>query len=148
MLLPHPSRFGDELSEGSRLLSAAQQGQQVHRRVQLRSLVHAPVHVDRHAGDHQQIPVNVHQTAHKAVSLPDHHPARHRQGPIQPATPHTAAVRLHAEPQGIAGGSRFCGLPHLEGGRIAVGRRHQKAVKRPLRHPERHQSGVTPLHNI
>ena len=94
MLLPHPSRFGDELSEGPRLLSAAQQGQQVHRRVQLRSLVHAPVHVDRHAGDHQQIPVNVHQTAHKAVSLPDHHPARHRQGPVQPATPHTAAVRL------------------------------------------------------
>ena len=148
MLLTHPSRFGDELSEGSRLLSAAQQGQQVHRRVQLRSLVHTPVHVDRHAGDHQQIPVDVHQTAHKAVSLPDHHPARHRQGPVQPATPHTAAVRLHAEPQGIAGGSRFCGLPHLEGGRIAVGRRHQKAVKRPLRHPERHQSGVTPLHNI
>ena len=64
------------------------------------------------------------------------------------ASANAGATEPESEPQGIAGGSRFCGLPHLEGGGIAVGCRHQKAVKRPLRHPERHQSGVTPLYNI
>ena len=78
MLFPNPRRLGNQLAESPRFPAAAQQRQQVCRGIQLRSLVHRAVHVDRHAGDHQQIPVNVHQAAQQAVSLPDHHPSSHR----------------------------------------------------------------------
>ena len=61
MLLPDARSLSDELPEGPRLLAAAQQGQQVHRRIQHRSLVDSAVHVDCHAGDHQQVPVDIHQ---------------------------------------------------------------------------------------
>ena len=148
MLLPDPCRLGNELPEGPRLPAAAQQGQQVHRRVQGRPLVDGAVHVDGHTGDHQQIPVDVHQPGEQTAALPDHHPARHRQRPVQPAPPDPAAVGLHAEPQGIPGGGRLSGLPDLKGGRVAVGRRHQKAVKRPLRHPEGDDRRVSPADGV
>ena len=130
VLLPHACRLRNKTAE-SALFTAAEDRQQVHGRIQFRSFVDAPVHVDGHAGNHQQIAVHIHQFCAEQLTLPHDYPSGNRQGPVQPRAVNHPAVGLHAQPHTAAGRGHLRLLPYLERGRIAVGGGNHEAADLP-----------------
>ena len=59
----------------SRGVLAAQKRQHIHRRIPLIAIVDLPVHMDGNAGNQQQIPVDIHQTALYALLRLHRHPS-------------------------------------------------------------------------
>ena len=125
-------------------LAAAQQGQGVLLGVQLHALVDAPVHVDGHPGDEQQIPADVAEDGLHALLGAHSQPPRHRQGPVGPQCQLHAAVDLRVQLGVLAIHPHLGGLLHLKAGGIPMGGHHGKGAEITLGHLESHEGTHAP----
>ena len=100
-----------------------------------------------HAGDHQQVAVDVHQRLAEDAVLLGEQPPGHRQRPVEPAGHAQAAVDLCVQPQiaAVPQGGIFL---QLEAGRVPVRRRQTEARRGALRYPEGDQGRAAPRHVI
>ena len=133
LFLPDAQRLRQKGGERAALL-AGKQGEHIHLLIEGEAVVDRPVHVDGHAGNQHQVPVQVHQLGGNAAVLPLHQdPAGNGQGSVQPGGADHAAVALHVEggvsPAGLVGGV----LLELEGGGVRVGGGDIEAVALQLR---------------
>ena len=123
----HPQLLRQQGGEGG---AAAQGVEGLH--VLLGVVVVAPVHVpllvDGQAGDGEQIPVQIDQTPLHPCRGAHHRPARHGEGPVQPAGAVHAAVSLHRQAD-VALVPLQRVVFHIEGGRVAVGGGHAPALR-------------------
>ena len=119
---------GDQLFQHAFLGGTAQQGQHIHLLVVGSLVVDLAVHMDGHAGDHQQVAIQCHQTGYDSAILLHQHTTRHRQRTIHPCGADHAAVALGVQ-LGVV-------LPHVdlgvlldaEAGRIRMGGGNVEAV--------------------
>ena len=100
-----------------------------------------PVHVDGQVGDHDQVPVNVHQLCLKAVRGPHHQPPGDGQGPVKPGRAEHTAVFLHVQLHIVAFHLHFRVLLDLERGGIAVAGNDLESGIIPARNLKRDQRG-------
>ena len=98
--------------------------------------------MDGHAGDQQQVPVNVHQPGFRTLFRFYHHPSGNGQRTIQPGAQNGAAVPLGADPAVGAGklGTEF----QLEAGTVRVSGGDQEALGISLRQTESDQRAAAP----
>lgn len=128
LLLGHLQLLCDQLFQRALLAGTAQHGQHIHLLVEGSLIVDLAVHVDGHAGDHQQVAVQCHQTGYDSAVLLHQHTTRHRQRTIHPCGADHAAVALGVQ-LGVV-------LPHVdlgvlldaEAGRIGMGGGNVEAV--------------------
>ena len=128
LLRPDPQFLCNQLFQSTLFRCAAEQGQHIHLLVEAGVVVDLPVHVDGHAGNQQQIPVQGHQPGGDGVVLFHQHPARHGQGPIHPAGADHAAVALRVQLGVLLANVNFGIFLDLETGRVRVRRRYVEAV--------------------
>ena len=120
---------------------AAEQGDGVHVGLIFHAVVGAAVHVDGHAGDHQQVAVDIHQLLRDDAVLPDEETARCGQGTVEPCGHQHAAVLLGIQAH-IAVVAQLRVLLELEGGGVAVGGGHHEAAGKALRYTEGDEAGA------
>ena len=135
--------LGGQGQDGGVGILAAEQGNGVHVGLILHAVVGAAVHVDGHAGDHQQIAVDVHQLLRNGTVLPDEETARRGQGTVEPGGHQHTAVFLGVQAH-IAVVPQLRVLLELEGGGVAVGGGHHEAAGKGLRHMEGDEAGAVP----
>ena len=143
-LLRHTRLPGDEGAEAPGFRSHSQQGRKIHGGIQGGTLVDFPVHVDGHAGDHQKIPVYLYQPGLNAALCLHGDAPCHGEGAVHPGPPDAAAVGLHTQPHGTAGGGQLCVFPQLQGGGVAVPCGDEESPGPSVRQPEGNQGGVSP----
>ena len=139
-----PGAPGDHLREGPRRLPVAEQGIGVHIGLVFHAVIGVSVHMDGHIGDHQQVPVHMDQPLGEAPLLTHQHPARHRQGPVQPGGHKHPAVLFRVQLNIVSQRGMLRVFLDLEAGGIAVGRRHQKAPLQGRRRAEGDDGGSVP----
>ena len=105
----------------------AEQGNGVDVGLILHAVIGIPVHVDGHAGDHQQVTVYVHQLFRDGAVFPHEQAARHGQGAIEPRGHQHAAVFLGVQAD-VAVVPQLRVLLELEGRGVTVGRGHHEAA--------------------
>ena len=127
----YPGGLGHQVHQLALRGLVAQQGQHVLLDAVFVAVVDAAVHVNGQIGDHQQIPVQIHQAGLQTALPADHHLTGHRQGPVEPGRAQHAAVLLYIE-LGVSA------VPHhihvflqLKGGGVAVGGGDLHALKLP-----------------
>ena len=136
ILRPDAGALRQQLLEAALGRDAAQQRQRVHIGQIFFAVVCRPVHMDGHIGDHQQIPVDIHQPDRQLLPLPDQHPARCGEGAVQPGAHEHPAVFFRAQLDIVPRRQLFRLLLELEGGGIGMGRRQHIAAGQLLRRAE------------
>ena len=141
ILRPDAGGLGGQRQNGGIGVLAAEQGDGVHIGQIFHAIVGAAVHVDGHAGDHQQVAVYIHQLLGDAVLLPHEQATRDGQGAVEPGSHQHPAVFLGIQPD-IAVVPQLRVLLELEGRGVAVGRGHHKAAGKPLGYAEGDEAGA------
>ena len=141
VLRPDAGGLGRHGENGGVGILGAEQGNGVHVGLILHAVVGIAVHVDGHAGDHQQVAVDVHQLLRDAAALPDEQAARHGQGTVEPCGHQHPAVFLGVQTN-VAVAPQLRVFLELEGGGVAVGGGHHEPAGEGLRHAEGDEAGA------
>ena len=104
--------------------------------------------MDGQAGQHQQIPVHLHQARVHAAVRAHHQAARHGQGPVEPGRAEHTAVFLHIQFRISAVHAHFRVFFQLQRRGITVGRGDLKAAHFALRDAEGQHGGKVPPDKI
>ena len=131
-------RHGQNSSGG---IFAAEQGDGVYIGHVLHAVVGVSVHVDGHAGDHQQVAVDVHQLLIKAAVPSDEQPSGYGERSVKPSGHQHSTVLLGVQPN-VAAAPQLGVLLQLKGRGVAVGGGHHKAASQLLRHAEGDDAGA------
>ena len=119
---------GDQLFQHAFLGGTAQQGQHIHLLVVGSLVVDLAVHMDGHAGDHQQVAVQREQAGGDGIVLLYQHAACHRQRPVHPCGADHAAVALGVQLGVLPAHVDLGVFLDAETGGIRVGSSHVEAV--------------------
>ena len=104
-----------------------QQRKQIHLGIVLHTLVHFPVHMNGHIGDHAEISVDIHQSALYTVPVLHSQSASDGEWSVQPGGQDHAAVFFGVQTQIMLLHGQFRLLFDLKAGGITVGCCHMKA---------------------
>ena len=126
----------------SGVLTAAEQRGQIPGQVPLVAVIQLPVHVDGHAGNQKQVPVNIDKADFGALFRFHKYPAGYGQGPVQPGVEDWAAVFLRDDP-GI-GVRKLRTELQLEGGPVGMAGGDEEALWGLLGDTERDDGASAP----
>lgn len=140
---------GDQLFQHAFLGGTAQQGQHIHLLVVGSLVVDLAVHMDGHAGDHQQVAVQREQSGSDGIVLLYQHAACHRQRPVHPCGADHAAVALGVQLGVLPAHVDLGVFLDAETGGIRVGSGHVEAVVfQPFSHAECKDAGAVAADKI
>ena len=128
--------FRHKLHEASLCLLQAEEGDHVHLRIIGIALIGLPVHMDRHIGDQQCVPVQIHQAFLRALFSLHKDPSCHGQGPVEPGSAEHASVFFHVQGHIVALHQHLRILLDLEGRGVGMAGGDMKALSRLLRNGE------------
>ena len=127
--------FGDHLHKRTFGRGEPDDREHILLHIDLLSVVLRPVHVDRKAGDHQKIPVNVDKTGRKPVRCTDNDAARDGERAVEPGLHDKSAVSLHIQTDVSV--SFHLGIHFdLHGGAVGVAGSDHKAGRTAVRDAE------------
>ena len=142
-VLFYACRLGNSLHQHAFPLAvpfaAGIQGQHIRLRIIGIPVVHIPVHMNRHIGNHQKVLLHIDEPGLQSVLSPYNNPPCHGQTSVQPCGKDHAAVFLRVELYVSALHCHLRRLLELKGGRIAVSRSNMKSLRVSFRQSEGNQ---------